>query len=188
MSKTGKNIETGNILIAQPFMADGYFKRSVVLVCENDDKEGTVGFILNKPMDVPVNSLLKDFPEFESHCYYGGPVATDTIHYIHDAGDILAESIPVQDNLCWGGDFEQLKLLIERGLILPSNIRFFVGYSGWSPGQLDAEMETGSWIISEMDMNYAFYNTPQRLWKNSLINKGNVYTVISQIPDAICNN
>lgn len=188
MTAKSDKIIPGKILIAEPFMQDPNFRRSVIFICENDEKEGTVGFVLNKEMDIEVNSLLKDFPPFESQCFYGGPVATDTIHYIHDVGDILEESIHIRDNLYWGGNFEQLKFLIERELVLPRNIRFFVGYSGWSSGQLDAEMKLGSWIVGEMDFNYAFYNSPEKLWKNCLINKGDSYSVISQIPDVKNNN
>ncbi len=181
-------IKPGQILIAEPFMLDPNFKRSVVMVCENNEKEGVVGFVLNKAMDVTVNSVMRNFPEFDSKCYFGGPVATDTIHYIHDVGDILEESIPIMENLYWGGNFEQLQLLIEQELILPRNIKFFIGYTGWSPGQLESELKMGSWIVSEMDFNYAFYKNPRRLWKNSLINKGDVYSVISQMPDGMHNN
>ncbi len=188
MSNQKAKIVAGSILIAEPFMSDPNFKRSVVLICEKDEKDGIVGFVLNKKMNLSINEILQDFPEFESQVYFGGPVATDTIHYIHDVGDILEESIPVHDNIYWGGDFQQLKFLIERELVLPRNIKFFVGYSGWSPGQLEDELDSGSWIVNDMDSNYAFYKTPDLLWKNSLINKGDVFTVISQMPDSKFDN
>lgn len=188
MEASIENIIPGRLLLAEPFMLDGNFKRSVVLVCDQSEKDGTVGFVLNKPIDMLVTDLIKDFPEFEASVFYGGPVATDTIHYIHDVGEILEESIHVKDNLYWGGNFEQLKALVKQGLILPRNIKFFVGYSGWSKGQLDDELQLGSWIIGEMDMNYVFGKGDKGLWKKVLNNKGDVYTVISQVPDTTSYN
>ena len=81
--KQGK-VEKGTVLLAEPFMLDPNFKRSVVLVCEHDDKEGTVGFVMNKPLHMQVNELITDFPDIEAPVYFGGPVATDTIHYVHN--------------------------------------------------------------------------------------------------------
>jgi putative transcriptional regulator len=120
--------------------------------------------------------------------FYGGPVATDTIHYIHNVGDLLEESVEVMSGLYWGGNFEKLKFLITSELITTKNIRFFVGYSGWSAGQLDEELKTGSWITSEMHPNYAFKSKPKGLWKQAMKNIGNTYTVIAQMPDSFILN
>src|SRR5690606_33036284 len=117
-------------------MLDNNFKRSAVLVCDYVKAEGTVGFILNKPLDMRVDDLVADFPEFDAEVFFGGPVQTDTIHYLHNVGELLDESTKIVDGVYWGGDFDKLKFLISQGLIEPKNIRFFVGYSGWSEGQL----------------------------------------------------
>ncbi len=188
MEASIENINPGKLLLAEPFMLDGNFKRAVVLICDQSKKEGTVGFILNKPIDMIVTDLIKDFPDFDSPVYYGGPVATDTIHYVHDVGDLLEDSIHVKDNLYWGGDFEKLKILVKQELVLPRNIKFFVGYSGWSVGQLADELQLGSWIIEDMDKNYVFGKGEKGLWKKVLNNKGDVYTVISQMPDTTSYN
>ena len=70
---TNTMLKSGQVLIAEPFMVDPYFKRSVVLLCEHHN-EGTVGFILNKNIDMKINDLMSDFPEFEADVFYGGPV------------------------------------------------------------------------------------------------------------------
>ncbi len=181
-------IKTGGVLLAEPFMLDPNFKRSVVLLCDHSEEEGTVGFILNKPLEMPLNELVADFPEFEAQVYYGGPVSTNTIHYVHNAGDILDESIEVGRGVYWGGDFAKLKFLITSQLIRPENIRFFVGYSGWSPGQLADEMVYKSWIPAEMDSNYLFKSKPYSLWSQIMYNKGQLYSVIAQMPDDVCLN
>lgn len=182
-----EEIATGKILLAEPFMEDPNFKRSVVLLCEHNEL-GSLGFILNRPLNMAIDELMEDFPEFNASVYYGGPVQTNTVHYIHTKGDILDESIAIENGLYWGGDFEKLKFLISTQLIGPADIRFFVGYSGWSEGQLVDETSYGSWIVSKMDANYLFKVGHQQLWSYALSHKGDVYSVIAQMPDHISQN
>lgn len=174
----------GKILIAEPFMLDLHFKRSVVLLTDHHPDEGSIGFILNKSLKMSVNELITDFPEFEAKVYYGGPVATDTIHYIHNVGEILDDSREVSQGIFWGGDYDKLKFLIENGLVKPENIRFYIGYSGWSPGQLVEELKTGSWVMDFGHANYVFKSKDDILWGKALENKGSNYRVIGQIPDS----
>ncbi|RLD20706.1 MAG: YqgE/AlgH family protein [Bacteroidetes bacterium] len=176
-------VENGTVLLAEPFMQDPNFRRSVILVCENNKEDGTVGFVINKPLQMKINELIDDFPEIESQVFYGGPVATDTIHYIHNVGEILDDSQSVIPGVSWGGDYEKLKFLIESKLVLPHNIRFFVGYSGWSTGQLKEELGYKSWVLSQMDPNYIFKSKPKHLWQQVMYNLGDTYSVISQIPE-----
>ena len=77
----------GSLLISEPLQADSFFKRSVVLVSEHDLK-GTLGFILNKLTDVKLNDAVEDFPAFDAPLYFGGPVDTDTLFYIHTVGHL----------------------------------------------------------------------------------------------------
>lgn len=177
-------LEVGKILIAEPFMADLHFKRAVVLLTDHHPDDGSIGFILNKTLKMKINELINDFPEFDAKVYYGGPVATDTIHYIHDVGELLDDSRQVMKGLHWGGDFDKLKILIENKLIEPKNIRFYIGYSGWSPGQLVNELESGSWVLDLGDPNYVFKSTEEILWSQVLDNKGSNFSVIGQIPDS----
>jgi putative transcriptional regulator len=176
------SVTKGTVLLAQPFMEDSNFGRAAVLITDHHETEGTVGFILNKRLNTKINTLIDDFPEIDAEVYVGGPVAHDTLHYIHDRGDILDNSIPVIDGVYWGGDYEKLKFLIESKLIESHNVKFFLGYSGWSAGQLDDELEYGSWMITQMDANYAFKKRSGELWKMITRNKGGHYTVIAEMP------
>lgn len=135
-----------------------------------------------------INELLGDFPEFDAEVYFGGPVQTDTIHYIHNLGDKLADSQYVCDGVYWGGDFEKLKFLIETQQVDASNIRFFVGYSGWGASQLAGELNTGSWIVGAAQEQYVLHDSPEELWNKVLSDKGNLYGVIGTIPDAVSWN
>lgn len=188
MTSKKVQINAGTLLLAEPFMADPNFQRSVVLVCDYHREEGCVGFILNKPLNMNICDLVKDFPDFSSSVLFGGPVQTDTIHYIHNVGDMLEGSVLVSQGVYWGGDFEKLKFLVENQLIMPHNIRFFVGYSGWSAGQLEEEMDTSSWVLSEMDANYLFKEKSQGLWQRVMNDKGDRFEVIAQLPEEISWN
>ncbi len=176
------DVKTGNVLLAEPFMLDPNFKRSAVILCEHTD-EGSIGFIMNKPIKMNVDDLIEEFPEFISEVLFGGPVQTDTIHYVHNVGDLLEDSVQITQSLYWGGDFEKLKFLISSNLIKPHNIRFFIGYSGWSEGQLNDELNLGSWVLTDMDPNYLFNTEPDLLWQQAMENKGSTFSVIAQIPE-----
>ncbi len=177
-----QEVSSGKVLLAEPFMLDPNFKRTAVLLCEHN-QDGSIGFIMNRPLNMRIDELIDGFPEFDSEVFFGGPVQTDTIHYVHNVGDLLEESLKIADGVYWGGNFEKLKFLISSHLILPRNIRFFVGYSGWSEGQLRDEMVYGSWVLAEMDANYLFKLEPKKLWNEAMYNKGDAYTVIAQMPE-----
>ena len=177
------DIKTGNVLLADPFMQDTNFKRAVILICEHDPNEGTLGFIINKKLDVHINDIMGDFPEFDSKVYFGGPVGGNTLHYIHNVGNVLDESVEIGKGIFWGGDFEKLKFLIKAELIKPHNIRFFVGYTGWSPGQLGEEINYKSWVTADMHANYIFKSKPKYLWTQVMHNKGDRYSIIAQLPE-----
>ncbi len=180
-------LKKGVILLAEPFMVDPNFKRSAVLLCEHG-KEGSVGFVLNHPLSHRVDMLIEDFPEFDAHVYLGGPVEADsTLHYLHNVGDLLENSVKVSRGIYWGGDFDKLKFLISNELIQPHNIRFFIGYSGWETGQLDEELKSGSWVIADNDINYLFNNESDNLWKEIMENKGNTFSVIARMSDSSLN-
>ncbi len=185
MKEQKTKIRRGNILLAEPFMLDPNFKRSMVLVCDYHKQEGVVGFVLNKCLDIPVNDLIASFPEIENIIYFGGPVATDTVHYIHNVGDLIDGSHPVSDGVWWGGDFEQLKEQVKNGKITSKNIRFFVGYSGWDSGQLEGELKMGSWVVSNMKASYLFSEEAQSLWEKGMQDKGDTFSIISKLPNEL---
>ena len=115
------NIQKGDLLVAEPFMKDPSFKRTVTLICEHNT-EGTLGLVLSRPSIFRVNEMIPNFPAFQSTVFYGGPVGLDRLNFIHSYGDIIQGSMHIKDNLYWNGDFEQLKMLIKDRQILPHNI------------------------------------------------------------------
>lgn len=178
-------IEKGKVLISEPFTKDFYFKRSVVLLVEHNN-EGTIGFVLNKSVEIPLNDVLKDFPQFNSRLSIGGPVKPDTVYFIHTLGDFIPNSLHVIDNLYWGGDFEELKKSIELGTIKADDIRFFIGYSGWNPKQLDNEIKENFWLVSDLSSNFIMtndINEQNNFWSNSIDQLGGKYQLWTTFPE-----
>lgn len=173
--------EQGRILISEPLLSDTYFKRSVVLITEHSDK-GAVGFVLNKPVDLPLNEVLADFPDFNAQVYIGGPVAKDTIHFLHTLGELIPNSVHVMDNIYWGGDFDSLKELINEGIVEPSQVRFFLGYSGWSPNQLEGEIEDNAWLVTRVEPD-KIMSADKDIWKKTLDELGKKYKVWANFPE-----
>lgn len=179
--------KAGQTLLSVPFLMDPYFRRSVIALCEHNAL-GSVGLILNKRLDLGINEIITEFPEFDSIVHYGGPVQTDSIQFLHRLGGLLEGAKRISQDVYWGGDFENLKFLIEQKLVTPNDIRFYVGYSGWSEGQLDAEMETGSWVLGDLSANYLFQFDPEVVWEKAMGHKGENYKVIAQIPNEMLLN
>ena len=172
----------GDLLISQPYLPDPNFERTVVLICEHDEK-GTVGFVLNRRSNSVFSDVIFDAVHFDAPLYVGGPVQHDTLHFVHkdmlemESGQFLGE------RLVWGKDFNRLLTLIDTHQIDEKNYRFFVGYSGWSPGQLLEELNAKSWIVYQnKDENLIFDFSSQDLWKKVLREMGGKYRVISNYP------
>jgi len=177
-----KVAKQGRVLISEPFLNDTYFKRSVVLLTEHSE-EGSVGFVLNKPVDLSVNDVLNDFPEVKSEISIGGPVNTNTIHYIHTLGEKIPNSVKVLENLYWGGDFEVVKDMLSQEVIKPGEIRFFLGYAGWSPKQLENELSDNAWLVSEMNSKQIMQGPDDNLWKDILRKSGDKYRTWINFPE-----
>lgn len=159
--------KAGRILVADPYLQDGYFTRSVVLLTAFN-KEDTMGFILNKPSNVLVHEVFEDFPHFESLIYIGGPVDSNLIFFIHRLGDLIPNCTPLGNNWFFGGDFNKLKDLIIAEKIRPRDVRFFLGYSGWGETQLEEEISKKSWIVGDLQPSYIEKVLTRRLWGTCL--------------------
>ena len=153
-----------------------------MLLTEHSE-EGSVGFVLNKPVELTVSDVLKDFPEIDASVSIGGPVNTNTVHYIHTVGDMVPNSVKVLKNLYWGGDFDAIKDLIIQGRIKKNNIRFFLGYAGWSPKQLDNELSENAWVVAELDPGTIMKSTNLSLWQETLNKLGEKYKTWVNFPE-----
>ncbi len=174
--------QKGRILIAEPFLPGNYFSRSVVFLVAHSDK-GSVGFILNKEIDFEIQAVFPDFPEFDAKVFLGGPVASDSIYYIHKLGKKLPGSINILGELYWGGDFDILKAQITSGIIRPSDIHFFLGYSGWDSGQLEEELKVDSWLVTDVEEAAVMREFDEISWTEFVKKAGNRYAIWENFPE-----
>lgn len=156
---------TGKILLAEPFLQDDYFSRAVILLCHHDE-ESTFGFVLNHYIEVDITESSTPLPLIESQISIGGPVEEQSLFFIHNKPDIISDAAQITEGLFMGGKFEDLKKGVDTGVIQQNEVRYFLGYSGWSPGQLDEELKEKSWLISDdIDVNLILDTHHPNLWK-----------------------
>jgi len=170
----------GIILISEPSLQDYYFRQSVVLLAEHS-KEGTFGFIINKPVEMRLPELFEDMLEFDFPVYMGGPVKTDSVFFVHTLDDIDG-SLKIMQGLYWGGNINTVKSYIRKGLINETHIRFFVGYAGWEPSQLNREINENSWVLSHTTPEEVISTKPGTLWSNYLKHMGHDYAIWANYP------
>jgi putative transcriptional regulator len=175
--------EKGKILISEPFLPDTFFNRSIIYLTDHT-AEGSVGFILNKKLDIKVKNAISGFDECDDILNMGGPVAPDTLHYLHTAGDLIPKSVCVGGGIFWGGDIDVIRNLIAFGKLDKSKIRFFLGYSGWSAGQLDRELQENSWVIAKIRSDLVMGNRGDDTWKMVLRSLNNKYRVWADFPES----
>ena len=171
----------GILLIADPFLKDPNFLRTVVLLCDHT-ADGSFGFVLNKKIAQTLNELLVNFDDFKLPVYYGGPVQTETIHFVHQYPDLIPDSVKVSNDIYWGGNFETVAALIKNNSINPNKIKFFIGYSGWGKEQLTGELDEKSWLTVTATKKLVFTTPPTDVWKGSLQHLGGEYEIMVNFP------
>ena len=172
-----------SILISEPFMQDAYFQRSVVLLVEHNT-QGSMGFVLNKKTDLIVNTFFPELEEYpEIPIYLGGPVSANRLFFIHSLGDLIVpDSVKIKDRLYFDGDFEALKRYMQNGHSIEGKVKFFLGYSGWTEGQLGNEINKNSWVVSHAAKENVLLADGESFWKNSLEQLGSNYEAWTKYP------
>lgn len=175
------SLGSGILLVADPFLKDPNFMRSVVFMCEHQEN-GSLGFILNRLCEQTIDELITDLQNHPIPVYYGGPVQLDTIHYLHQYPDLIPESQKVNESIYWGGNFESLIALIKNNEIDYNKIKFFIGYSGWGNSQLEYEFKEKTWLSVPATKKLVFEIEPQNIWKESLKQMGSEYKQLVNYP------
>ena len=174
----------GRILIAEPFQQDAYFQRSVILLVEHNDR-GSLGFILNKQTELRVNTFFEDLAACtEMPIYLGGPVSTNRLFFIHSLGkELIPNSKPIGNSLYFDGDFTALRHYILEGNPIQNRVRFFLGYSGWSEGQLLREIKENAWAVADGTSPHAIFEAEgDHYWKEAVGLLGNDYLLWTTYP------
>lgn len=158
---------SGILLVSDPFLKDPNFMRTVVFLCEHNN-DGSFGFVLNRPFKQTLDEFVPDLKDHEIPVFYGGPVQTNTLHFLHQLPSIIPGGQEVAEGVFWGGDFEMVIQLIATGELNLSRIRFFIGYSGWSEGQLDEELAEKSWLMTPGHAKLIFNTDPGQVWSSAI--------------------
>ncbi len=155
----------GKLLISEPLLNDEYFGRSVVLIVE-ELKDSFTGLILNLKSGKKLSDVMDGIVNDKIPLYYGGPVAQDVLFCIHTF-DFISGSVNIGGDLYIGGDFDDIRELVNSGYANENNIKFFLGNSGWAPGQLNDEIVFNSWLVASSADEFIF-SSDSDMWRRSL--------------------
>lgn len=172
----------GKVLISEPFLSDRFFNRTIVFLTEHGP-EGSVGYILNRVLELRVNTAVEELEGWEENLSIGGPVSSDTLHYLHSLGEKVPGSRLVVPGIWWGGDLDVIRSLINAGKVTRDQLRFFLGYSGWSKGQLMKELKDNSWVIASVP-NDVIMKSRGDVWKDVLRSLDNKYKIWAEFPES----
>lgn len=174
-------LKAGRFLLSDPFLPDPNFNRTAVYLTAYD-ANGAVGFVVNRPTNLTLSDVLPEFTGLTHRLFYGGPVEQNTLHFIHSCPQFAHDSKQIQPGVFWGGDLEAIAGGIRNGIVGENQIRFFIGYSGWSAGQLDDELTEHAWFVSKAEKEYIFHDHPELLWKTVLAKMGTDFAVLGNSP------
>jgi putative transcriptional regulator len=179
----------GRLLVATPLLGDPNFRRTVVLIVEDEPEEGTLGVVLNRPTEVQVGQVLEAWTELVTGptvVFKGGPVSPNSAL-------ALALARGEDEPLGWRSldgsslmsriglvDLEAPPELLAGGI---TSLRVFAGYAGWGPGQLQEEIDEGAWYVLPGEPMDAFLTEPERLWPAVLRRQGGEYAIVATYPE-----
>jgi putative transcriptional regulator len=172
---------SGILLISDPFLKDPNFMRTVVFLCDHQE-QGSFGFVLNRKYENTIDELIPELAGHKIPLFYGGPVQMDTIHFLHQYSEEIQGGQEVMKGIYWGGDFDKVVDMVRNNEIDENKIRFFIGYSGWSDGQLKNELEEKSWLTVKATRKLVFHRDYKELWKDSLKQLGGDYEIMINFP------
>ena len=171
----------GTLLIANPFLKDPNFRRTVIFLCDHNE-EGSFGFVLNKKFPKTLEELVTEIKTASFPVFQGGPVQMDALHFLHQYPDLISGGERVLPDVYWGGNFESLLINFKNNDIKRERLRFFIGYSGWSAGQLNDEMKEESWLTVRATRKLIFDTNPENVWKDALKHLGGNYEMMINFP------
>lgn len=172
----------GNVLVSEPFLEDYHFRRSVIFVSDHND-EGSVGFVVNRLIDLSTNDVIPGLMKYNFPLFFGGPVEPNTLHFIHKVGDLIAGAQHIANGIYWGGDIEMIDDLIDRNIASQDEFRFFSGYSGWASGQLEDEIQQKSWWVGSVKKDLIFDEDLEHMWRKAVKQMGQDFAYMANAPE-----
>lgn len=177
-------LHKGHLLIAEPsIIGDVSFNRAVILLADHTEK-GSVGFIMNKPLEHKLSDFVPEANQCDIMVYNGGPVEQDNLYFIHTVPKLIPNSIEISKGIFWGGDFSRVVKQLNTGELQEKDIQFFLGYSGWDSQQLAGELKENTWVVVENEHgeNLLSKSIPN-LWREKIMALGGDYLIWSNAPE-----
>lgn len=167
----------GSLLIAEPLMRELHFQRSVILLLDSDNEGSHMGLALNKATSLTLRDLMPDWEKGgDVPVFCGGPVDLQRLFMLHTLGETLPGSLEVSPGIYVGGDVDAIKDYVESGGEINGRLRFFLGYSGWSKGQLAGEIKRNSWAVNNFpDGSILLSGEENDFWRREVENLGDNY-------------
>ncbi|MFT7479386.1 MAG: putative transcriptional regulator [Gammaproteobacteria bacterium] len=185
------HVTPGSFLVSVPQMLDPNFMHTVLLMCEHTS-QGALGLVVNRAPALIVRDLLPEHPKFaelDFPVHHGGPVGLDSLQFVHTTDERIPGGIELAPDLYLGGDLDSLGTFLGQEQQPQHSVRLFLGYAGWAAGQLEGELQTGSWVPAPLDPKLLFSDEPaEDVWRQSLRSLGLEGEGLSQLPPDVSWN
>lgn len=178
------SVETGDMLVAEPFLRDKWFNRSVITIIDNDEDDIT-GVVMNNELATTLSDLFKDIETPNIPVYCGGPLGHDRLFFLHTLGEnIIPSSKEITPGLWLGGKFAPAVDFINTGYPHEGSIRFFIGYSGWTKSQLAEELKENTWAVpkQKFEATSLLSGEGDKYWRNIVKRMGDRYRPWTVLP------
>ena len=179
-----KQYGKGSLLIANPVLPDPNFSRTVILLCNHND-QGSFGLVINRSTQLKAPDLFSDIDILRSYntkIYMGGPVSQSMVFYLYRSAKDVIDLDKICSGVHLGSNLETLESLYLDIENPEENIRFYLGYSGWSDGQLDGEMEQNSWLVQDANEQFVFLDSENLIWPKAVNSLGEKYQYLTKAP------
>ena len=179
-----KNYEKGSLLIANPVLPDPNFSRTVILLCDHDE-QGSFGLVINRSTQLKAPDLFLNINILKSYnekIYLGGPVSQSMVFFLCRSPSAAGKLEEVCSGVYLGSNLETLESLYASLENPEQDIRFYLGYSGWSGGQLAEEMEQNSWLVQKANEQFIFLDSESLIWPQAVNSLGEKYQYLTKAP------
>jgi putative transcriptional regulator len=156
-------LQAGSIIISTVLLNDTNFEKAAVVITEHNE-QGTIGYVFNQPFPRSFNELEEFKHSIPVPLYAGGPVQTDMLYFMHCRADLIAGGDLVAGDVYMNGDFKKAVQLLNNGTLSIHEVRLFIGYCGWDAGELQAEIEEGSWQLTNAPVDLVFATAVNGVW------------------------
>ena len=187
-------LQTGTLLVATPALESVAFNRAVVLITHYSEEDNTMGLVINRPLGERIRRYATDPLQHlaggEDACaelgrifYQGGPVHQRYLFFLHRLDGLVEGGTKILDGLYLGGDLETQYTDAEVLRTDAPRLRFYLGYAGWEPGQLESEISAGAWFLAPGNPELVLAPTPETIWQTVLYSMGGKYRPLSVFPE-----